>query len=343
MSALREHDMGRIVKKHAKIDVVTAAKRRIANAYEHNTPVFFSFSGGKDSTCMAHMMLELAKEGVVDPARTIVLFVDEEAIFDGVDQLVRKWRNKFLMAGFQFWWLCLEVRHYNCFNTLVNDESFICWDRKKKDVWCRPMPEFAVNHHPLLKPGKDTYQDFLERLQEGSKALVGVRVEESVQRRVYFTTMLNKRNDNQAMIFPIYDWTTNDVWLYIKENNLEFPDEYIHMYQVGISKKNLRISQFFSIDTAKSLVKMSEFQPGLMEKINQREPNAYLACLYHDSEMFRKVRERKDGSDEEEKDFKAESLRLLSDIEGNFPGKYARQVAKHYKRVIFQMQHQMQL
>ena len=41
----------------------------------------------------------------------------------------------------------------------------------------------------------------------------------------------------------------------------------------------------FSIDTARNLVKMDEYYPGLMERITRREPNAYLAALYWDSSI----------------------------------------------------------
>jgi hypothetical protein len=67
------------------------------------------------------------------------------------------------------------------------------------------------------------------------------------------------------------------------------------MYQIGITKKFLRISQFFSVDTAKSLVQMTEFYPDLFNKILKREPNAYLATLYFDTEMFRKSQKSKVG------------------------------------------------
>ena len=42
----------------------------------------------------------------------------------------------------------------------------------------------------------------------------------------------------------------------------------------------MRVSQFFPLIRAKSLVKMNEYYPDLMERIVRREPNAYLASLY---------------------------------------------------------------
>ena len=59
-------------------------------------------------------------------------------------------------------------------------------------------------------------------------------------------------------MYPIYDMTDKDVLRYILENNLDLPDAYIYLYQTGASLRRLRLSQFFSIDTAVSLVNMSE-------------------------------------------------------------------------------------
>ena len=75
----------------------------------------------------------------------------------------KKWRRIFMMMGAKFEWFCVEVKHYNCFNQLSNDESFICWDSTKRDVWVRRPPSFAIRSHKLLRPRIDAYQDFLPR------------------------------------------------------------------------------------------------------------------------------------------------------------------------------------
>lgn len=94
----------------------------------------------------------------------------------------------------------------------------------------------------------------------------GGRASESVQRSMNLANI----KTSQGKMFPIYDWTDKDVWMYIRDNNLEFPDAYKFMYQVGIPINRLRISQFFSIDTIRSLVNMCEFYPGLFDKICKR-------------------------------------------------------------------------
>ena len=97
------------------MDVVTAAKIRIKNAFSNGVKVFLSFSGGKDSLVLANITLKLIKAGEINPKQLIVLFVDEEAIYDSVEETVLEWRKKFLMAGAQFQW-CVEVKHFSAYN-----------------------------------------------------------------------------------------------------------------------------------------------------------------------------------------------------------------------------------
>ncbi len=78
---------------------------------------------------------------------------------------------------------------------------------------------------------------------------------------------------------------------------------------------------------------MNEYYPDLMERIVQREPNAYLAALYWDSEMFgRNTATRKENERGiAEKDYKEALLEIFSDMGGNFSTKHKRYVAERYR------------
>lgn len=86
----------------SSIDVLTAARKRILNVFANGLPVYMSFSGGKDSLCLAHLTLSLIQEGKIDPSQLTVQFIDEEAIFDCIEDMVKKWRKKFLLVGAKF-------------------------------------------------------------------------------------------------------------------------------------------------------------------------------------------------------------------------------------------------
>lgn len=320
---------------YASINVVQAAEQRIINVFSNGLPVYMSFSGGKDSLCLADMIYRLIREGKINPSQLVVQFIDEEAIFPCIEETVKTWRKRFLLTGAKFDWYCVEVKHYNCFNALLNDESFICWDSTRQDVWVRNPPSFAIRQHPLLRPRVDAYQDFLPRVSMDGITITGVRAAESVQRLKYMSKMKmsGKNITGRLQIFPIYDWSDKDVWLYLKEHNVEIPEIYLFLWQIGTSKRALRVSQFFSIDTAKSLVRMNEYYPDLMERIIRREPNAYLAALYWDSEMFgRSSRKRKElEGTTEEIDYKSKLLHMFSNFDTYFDTPHKRKVAKEYK------------
>ena len=325
----------------AAIDVVEAARIRVMNTFRNGVPVYMSFSGGKDSLVMADVVLKLIQQGKIDPSLLWVHFIDEEAIFDCIDETVRTWRKKFLMVGAHFEWFCLEVRHFNCFNQLTNDESFICWDSTKKDVWVRQPPSFAIRNHPLLKPRVDNYQAFLPRRCKDGVAMVGIRTAESIQRLQNVATMFTSgaKMSKKHQVFPIYDWTDSDVWLYLLREKIDIPVIYLYLWQSGTSKRALRVSQFFSIDTARSLVKMNEYYPDLMERIIEREPNAYLAALYWDSEMFgRNSRTRRELEGKQvDRDYKQELIDIFNHPDRYFETDHQKMVAERYRKLFMKV------
>lgn len=288
------------------IDVVRAARQRIKNIFSNDYEVVFSISGGKDSICLSDLIYKMASAGEIDKSKLRVVFIDEEAIYPCVEKCVLNLRKQWMLLGVPFDWYAMEFKHHNCLNQLSNDESFICFDPLKKDVWVRNPPPFAIRKHPALRPGKDTYQEFLARINRGKIQVTGVRASESVQRSKYLavTTI-----ENTGKAAPIYDWTDKDIWRYIYENNLEIPDAYLYMFQCGVHLNRMRISQFFSVDTVGSLVRMSEYYPGLFDRICKREPNAYMAMLYYDTEIFRRAKRKK--KQDEEIDYKAQVLDLI--------------------------------
>ena len=286
-----------------KIDVVTAARQRIKNIFENDCEIIFSTSGGKDSICVNDLLFKMASAGEIDKSKLRILFVDEEAIYPCVEKIVLNMRKQWLTLGVPFDWYALEFKHFNCLNYLTQDESFICFDRHKKEVWIRKPPPFAIRSDARLRVVRDTYQDFFLRVNRGKIQITGVRAAESIQRA---RSIADGSLGNTGMAAPLYDWKDKDVWKYISDNGLTIPDAYLFMFQCGIAKNRMRISQFFSIDTAGSLVKMGEFYHELFDKICAREPNANLALLYYDTELFRRAKNVKDKTD-----YKQKTLELL--------------------------------
>lgn len=284
--------------KELNVNVVDAAERRILEEFNNNKIVAVSFSGGKDSICMCDILIKTMRKYAIPFSRIIVVFFDEEAIYPDVEQIALEWRSKFLSLGAKFYWFCLPIRHFNCCNRLENDESFICWEPGKESVWVRPMPKFAIRNHAMFRLGM-TYQQFAKKMFQSIPNMIGLRVAESIQRRQSIAIMRKS-----LFLYPIYDWRDSDIWLYIKLNNLTIPMTYIYLYKTGVPVNKLRISQFFSIDTIKSLPKVMEFYPSLYERVLRREPNADLVMLYWDTDMFRNSQQDKQFELDKNKDYR---------------------------------------
>lgn len=291
--------------KELECNVVEAAERRVYETFQKNKTVAMSFSGGKDSICMSDIVIKTMQKYNISFARLMVVFFDEEAIYPDVEKIVMDWRSKFLSLGAKFYWFCLPIKHFNCCNKLENDESFICWEPGKENVWVRPMPKFAIRNHTSFKMGM-SYQTFGEKVFKAIPQMVGLRMAESVQRLSAISHMTKSK-----FVYPIYDWKDKDVWLYIQRTGLQIPDTYIYLYKVGVSLNKLRISQFFSIDTIKSLPKVLEFYPSLYERILRREPNADLVMLYWDTDMFRSTKQDQKFDLGKDKDYKIKFIQTM--------------------------------
>ena len=303
------------------IDVVTAARQRILNVFSNDVPVYLSFSAGKDSLCLAYLVYSLITAGKISAKQLTVIFIDEEAIYDSMYQMTVRWRKRFLAVGAEFRWYCLPVRQVSILHHLQNNEQWITWEPGKEDCWVRQPPPFAITRSPYLTyPGEMNYQTFCQTITRDGIQLVGLRGSESLQRAKLLANIgLGKGSITGSNCqYPIYDWRDADVWLFIKEHNLDFPEAYIQLFQVGVSKRHLRLCNFFASESIAGLRYIAETDPQLWAQIEKREPNAYLTLLYWDSEMFkRSTRKRKEleGS-EPAKDYKAECKRILFEEPG---------------------------
>lgn len=328
-----------IMRVTGKMNVVEAAQQRILNAFSNGVKVYLAFSGGKDTLCLCGMIWELAMAGKIDLHQLCVCFIDEESIYPSMLEMTEEWRKKFIRMGAEYRWYCLPVKQVSMLHQLQDDESWITWEPGKEDVWMRNAPPFAILRDPALEyAGQMNYQTFLPKVSKDGLMLVGVRASESVQRAKYLATvnMTAGHITGNNLIYPIYDWKDTDVWLYIKEHRLKFPEAYIDLYRVGVNRHQLRLCNFFASESIAGLRYVAEVDPDLWDKILKREPNAYLALLYWDSEMFHRstAKRRKLEEKQDKKDYKALCKEMLFDHpEMYFTTDARRELAKSYKQL----------
>ena len=301
--------------------VVTAAERRIARLFNSGRGLVLSLSGGKDSLCLHDLIYRYVIAHPECACKLEVTFFDEEAVFDECIDLMHWCRQRWLAIGVKFTWYALPCKHNNCFHSLEDEETWVVYDPACRDRWVRQPPPFAITDSPIFsRPGQWNYQQASALLSKGRLRVCGVRMDESYQRRNSIKSKLRSNNGELSLRpadlqYPMWDWRESDVWLYIREHGLPYPRAYENIYAV-LGAGRLRMSQFFSIDTAGALARMAEYYPGLWDRIVRREPNAYLASLYFESEMFRRVSKRKrvDASDMvTEVDYKSRCYTMLRD------------------------------
>ncbi len=273
------------------MNVYEAAERRILKVFSEHHLVDLAFSGGKDSIALLYTVINTMKKHHIDFKRLSVEFVDEEAIYPDVPQVVEHYRRMILSLGAHFNWLGLPWRHYNCTNTLQDEDSWTCWDMRAKDKWVRTPPPYALRWHPDFKYGM-SYQEFfaaVARKHKGYVQIVGVRAAESVQRRFAFHKSAYSGAEKRYTKNVIYDWKDSDVWKIIKDNNAVFPKTYMNLWRIGAK---LRMSQIFAADTCRSIPKMLVFYPNFYEKLQRRCPNIDIVLLYWDTRMFKSSRQQ---------------------------------------------------
>lgn len=329
---------------HGTMDVVTAARTRIRNAFGNGVRVYLSFSAGKDSLCMSHLVYELIMQGEIDPKQLTVLFIDEEALYPSMEAMALRWQKRFKSVGAEFRWYCLPFKQVSILRQLQNEESWVTWEPGKEDVWCRQPPPFAIRSDPVLEyPGQMNYQTFCAKKFRDGVQMVGVRASESVQRLKYISksAMSGEATTGGAYkVFPIYDWKDGDIWLYIKEHHLDFPEAYMDLYAIGTGKHNLRMCNYFAAESIAGLRQIAEVDNELWQRIERREPNAYLTLLYWDSEMFKRSTRKRNTLEAEQapKDYK-ELLRtmLFDEPEKHFLTPERRRVARSYAQLYVKM------
>lgn len=295
------------------ISVVDAARKRIKNLFDSGHQIVMSFSSGKDSLCMSSLTYDLIRAGEIDPKQLTVVFIDEELVYDDMIDAALRWKKNFESVGALFLWFCLPFKQTSVIDGLSANESWITWDPQWRHLWPRNPPPFAIVKSDIISyPGEMNYQTFCRKAFKGTYQMVGIRVAESFARLKAAADAIIEQN---KVLYPIYDWRDTDIWRYIRDRNLEFPLIYMKLYEMGTPKARLRLCNFFGEGSSAGLPIVSEIDPEQWDKICKREPNAQLALLYWDSEMFgRKTKTRKELEEKAGIEQKKNYREMLEDL-----------------------------
>lgn len=282
-------------------DVYNETLDRIRYLFDSFDKVVVSFSGGKDSTAVLNTALIVAKEKNKLPLE--VVFFDEEAIHPPTIEYVHRVAKH---PDINLKWYCLEVKHRNACS---NEEPFwYTWEKGKEDIWVRELPENAITSHPKFKKGM-SFQEFspyLYNREDGRVAmLTGIRTQESMRR---FRVIAMKKNDayiqstsdasnNQYRCFPIYDWSSEDVWLAVHKFGWDYNKTYDIFNQTKLHGKFLtqRVCPPYGEEPLRGLWVYAECFPEMWHKMLYRVEGVNTAWRYANTELYSSAKEKPDN------------------------------------------------
>lgn len=284
-----------VIKKPMVIDVLTAARQRIAYAFDHCEAIYISFSGGKDSSVMTHLVME---EAIKRNRKVGLLLIDLEAQYNLTIEHAKE-MYRLYAAHIEPYWCCLPIKLRNA---VSNFEPVWCaWDPDRKDDWVREPPiDFPVitdfDALDFFQPRME-FEEFIELFAvwysrgRTTAAFIGIRSDESLNRfRTIATfekgTHFGKRYTTEVIpgvynFYPIYDWRTEDIWRY----HAHFPDKphnkvYDLMYQAGVPFSQMRLCQPYGDDQRRGLWLYHLLEPQTWGKVIARVNGANTGALY---------------------------------------------------------------
>lgn len=271
--------------------VLQAARERIAWTFEEFEKVYVSFSGGKDSTVMLHLVME---EAIRRGRRVGVLIIDLEAQYqrtvDNMQACVDLYRDHIDLH-----WVCLPI---NLRNAVTNFEpQWTCWDPDQEDLWVRELPPDAHPGYEWFVPRME-FEEFMilwgHWYADGKRtaAMVGIRADESLHRLGTivkwdqkpmwkgrrFTTGVGGDLYN---VYPMYDWQTEDIWrFHAKFPHLPHNTIYDLMHKAGVPLSKQRLCQPYGDDQRQGLWLFHLLEPETWFRVVARVNGVNSGALY---------------------------------------------------------------
>lgn len=281
------------MKKPLGINVYEAAKERISYTFDNFEKIIVSFSAGKDSTCMLHMVCDEARKR---NRKVAVMLIDLEGMYKKTIDHALKCREMYSDCT-EWYWICLPLHLRNAVS--VYQPFWKCWDAEQKDMWIRELPKDCisdVNYFPFFKEGMEFEEFdvlFSQWYAQGKSCAVhvGIRADESLNR---YRTVANRCKithngnmwtthiiDNVYNVYPIYDWRTADDWIYQGKNpDKPYNELYDYMHLAGLTIHQMRICQPYGDDQRRGLWLFHLIEPDTWAKVVARVNGANSGALY---------------------------------------------------------------
>ena len=295
------------MKKYLDVDVYEAAMERIKYVFDNFEKVYLSFSGGKDSGLLLNLLVKYMRENNITRKLGIML-MDNEANYEDSLEFAQRIIDKNLDI-LDPYWCCLPITLPCTVSAYHTDWK--CWGEDEKEKWIRPRPEMPYvityeNHSFPFFEENMQYDDFWEgfgRWYADGKTcacLVGIRADESLNR---FRAVVNENKDTFDGLkwttrkidecyncYPIYDWSTEDVWIANAKFEFDYNKLYDKFYMAGLTIAQMRVASPFMSEAKSSLNMYRVIDPAAWARLCCRVNGANFMATYGKQLDYKNVR-----------------------------------------------------
>lgn len=273
-------------------NVLDAAIARISKVFDDFPRIYVSFSAGKDSGVMLHLVMAEAQRR---KRKVGLLLVDLEAQYKLTIDYAHEMFDSYA-DWIEPYWVALPLNLRNAVSQF--EPQWMCWEPGREKEWVRQPPEFAVTDESFF-PFFRRRMEFEEFVPAFGKwyaqdklcaCFVGIRSDESLNR---YRTIAGSRKstyenlkwttwcgDGLYNVYPIYDWRTEDVWTFNGKFSAPYNRLYDRMHQAGLTIHQARICQPYGDDQRKGLWLFHVIEPETWGRVVNRVNGANHGAMY---------------------------------------------------------------
>ncbi|QZN95504.1 phosphoadenosine phosphosulfate reductase domain-containing protein [Symbiopectobacterium purcellii] len=247
---------------HSISNVFDAALLRLDIVFRDHEEVCISLSGGKSSTVLLHLAATVAK---AHGKKITVLFIDKEAQHLQTISHIQRLKQLYCEVIEHFYWISLPLTTEN--NQRYHSRTWISWEDNVE--WWRIPPadtitdqkHFPFYHYAMTESSFTSA--FLNWLSAG-KTLAFVKgtlsnEDANTNSQPTQTSYGVGRNERLSTsetssqihtLYPLFDWQSQDVWLFNSLSKATYNPLYDLMYRSGAPRSSMKIQEPFEQQTA---------------------------------------------------------------------------------------------
>lgn len=277
------------------MNVLQATNKRLKYIFDNFDNIYVSFSGGKDSGVMLNLVIDFMRANNITK-KISLLHLNYEAEYTMTTEYVTKTLSENTDL-FEVYNVCVPFKVTTC--TSMTESYWRPWEEDKRELWVSKMPINASRNFDFYNRDMWDYE-FQEKFSQWihkknnatrTACLVGIRTQESLNRWRAIHSDKNYHNfngknwtkkmyDDVYNCYPIFDWTTKDIWTGNAKFAWSYNKLYDVMHQAGIPIDQQRVASPFISTAISSLKFYKVIEPKTWGKLIGRVNGVNFSGLY---------------------------------------------------------------